>query len=99
MQPNTLSIRPLPKKPYITIHQLDASAAVKLVLQEPGSDNLRPYFQTGRHFLITTLCLAEALGALKRKMLEKKLSRKEYFDRCYLLIQYVRSHKTQLDEV
>ena len=72
---------------YVTY--LDASAAVKLVVVEPGSDNVRAHFQGHPPHYMTSLCFAETLGVLKRKMDCKQLSREHYFDACYLLIAYL----------
>ena len=83
----TKSITPL------KINYLDASAAVRLVLNEPGSDDLRKYFdaEDSGSFHIMSLCLAEALGVLKRKWHpEQTISMKDYFDKCYLLLALVR---------
>lgn len=78
------------------INYLDASAAVRLVLDEPGSGNLREYFDGNVGFHITSLCLGEALGVLKRKT-----SKKDYFDKCYVLLAYVRGKpwKINVDEI
>jgi predicted nucleic acid-binding protein len=38
---------------------------------------------------MTSLCFAEALGVLKRKMARKELSREQYFGACYLLIAHL----------
>jgi hypothetical protein len=75
---------------HLKVNYLDASAAVKLVLDEPGSDSLRQYFNTDGGFRITSLCLGEALGVLKYKWCRGQLSEKDYFDKCYVLLAYVR---------
>jgi hypothetical protein len=72
---------------------LDASAAVKLVLPETGSDHVRAYFDGRGGFHMTSLCMAEALGVFKRKMLRSELSRERYFASCYLLLNYLRSQR------
>jgi predicted nucleic acid-binding protein len=77
---------------------LDAGAAVKLVLEEPGSDHLMNYFSNRAGF-ITNLCLAEALGVLKRKMLKGQLSEKQYLDRCYYLLTYVRTNRIRIEDI
>jgi predicted nucleic acid-binding protein len=70
---------------------LDASAAIKLVLPEAGSDQVRTYFDGRGGFHMTSLCMAEALGVFKRKMLRSELSRDRYFASCYLLLNYLTS--------
>jgi PIN domain nuclease of toxin-antitoxin system len=71
---------------YVKASHLDASAAVKLVLQERGSEHLSSYFANRAGFYITSVCLAEALGVFKRKRLRDELSEKQYLATCYLLI-------------
>ena len=73
-------------------------AAVKLAVKEPGYENVRHHFQKHRRHYMTSLCFAEALGALKGKVHRKELSREEYFDACYLLISYLREGRFHLDE-
>ena len=84
--------------PYLKVSYLDASAAVKLVLKEPGSGNMKQYFAGRGGFYITTLCLAEALGVLKRKWLKGDLTQHQYFGCCYLLLNYLGSSRIHLDD-
>jgi len=74
------------------VSYLDASAAVKLVLEEPGFENLRNYLhrRSGPRggFHITSLCFAESLGVLKRKRQRGEISDKQYRGKCYLLVAY-----------
>jgi predicted nucleic acid-binding protein len=77
---------------------LDASAAVKLVLEERGSDHLQNYFNGRSGFFITSLCLAEVLGVLKRK-LKRQLSEKQYRDKCYNLLTYVRAKRIRIEDI
>ena len=72
---------------YVTY--FDACAAVKLVVKEPGFENVRKHFQQHPPNYMTSLCFAEALGVLKRKMARKELTREGYFDACYMLIAYL----------
>ena len=83
---------------YRHITYFDASAAVKLVVKEPGSENVRNHFQKHYRHYMTSLCFAEALGALKGKVHREELSREEYFYACYLLISYLRGGRFHLDE-
>jgi predicted nucleic acid-binding protein len=78
---------------------LDASAAVKLDLRERGSDHLQSYFSGRAGFHITSLCLAEALGVLKRKMLHGDIPEDQYFASCYFLLAYVRDNRIHIDDV
>jgi predicted nucleic acid-binding protein len=96
-----LLIKPLPRDPIWKASHLDASAAVKLVIPEPpGSDHVRAYFKGRSGFYITSLCLAEALGVLKRKLLRGEISRDQYFVACYVLLAYVRKpgKRIEIDE-
>jgi predicted nucleic acid-binding protein len=83
---------PDPSFPYFHVSYLDASAAVKLVVQEPGSENLLNYYHppSGPRggFHITTLCFAEALGVLKRKWQRGQLSDEQYLGKCYMLVTH-----------
>ena len=58
----------------IRIHYLDASAIVKLFITEEGSERLQRYFGEEANFYTTSLCFAEALGALKVKRFYRKKS-------------------------
>ena len=62
----------------VRTHYLDASAIVKLFVQEEGSDKLREYFSKHSVFHATSLCFAEALGVLKAKNLRKLISQEAY---------------------
>jgi predicted nucleic acid-binding protein len=85
---------------HIKASHLDASAAVKLVLQERGSEHIRSYFANRSGFYITSICLAEALGVFKRKRLSDELSEKQYLTACYLLLGYLRSPpRMRVDEI
>ena len=77
---------------------LDASAAVKLVLRERGSDRLLKYFNPAGSFFITNFCLFEALGVLKRKMLKTEIERDHYFKSCFLLLSYVKERRLRINE-
>lgn len=48
---------------------------------------------------MTGLCLAEALGVLKRKLLKGDISKDQYFPLCYFLLGRVRSGRITLDDV
>jgi predicted nucleic acid-binding protein len=77
---------------------LDASAAVKLVLKEHGSDRLLEYFNPAGSFFITSFCLFEALGVLKRKMLKNEIVSDHYFKSCFLLLSYLHLKRLRIDE-
>ena len=83
---------------YRYITYFDASAAVKLIVPEPGSDNVRAHFNEHARFYMTSLCFAEALGVLKRKMLRNQLTREAYFDACFELMVYLDRGRIHLDD-
>jgi predicted nucleic acid-binding protein len=70
---------------FFHVIYLDASAALRLVLREPGFENLRKCLHL-RGSQMTTLCFAEALGVLKRKWQRRQLSDEQYLGCCYLLL-------------
>ena len=85
---------------YIKASHLDASAAVKLVLQERGSGHLSSHFAKRAGFCITSVCLAEALGVFKRKRLRDEISEEQYLTTCYLLLGYLRNPpRIHVDEI
>ncbi len=51
----------------VKVRYLDASALVKLVIDEVNCHPLREFFNSNTNFFTTWLCLAEALGILKSK--------------------------------
>jgi uncharacterized protein with PIN domain len=77
---------------YIKASHLDASAAVKLVLQERGSEELRSYLANRASFYITSACLAEALGVFNVKGLATNFRRSSILRRAIC----VRGFKTVL---
>jgi predicted nucleic acid-binding protein len=76
---------------------LDACAAVKLVISERGSNHLNAYLAE-HSFFITSFCLFEAFGVLKRKMCKKEISKERYRAACYLLISYLETKRIHIDE-
>jgi len=78
----------------IRIHYLDASALIKLLVDEVGSPVIRNYVGNNSVFLTTSLCFAEALGALKvKRFYRKELTDEQYLAACDELLAYV-SHET-----
>jgi predicted nucleic acid-binding protein len=67
----------------VKAHYYDASALVKIVAddadEDPGRTVLRQYRREHPHPAHTTsLCIAEAFGAFKRKFLRRTISEQEY---------------------
>lgn len=85
---------------FIRIHYLDASAIVKLVLNETGSVELRQYFGKESNFTATSLCFAEALGVLKVKRFnQKSVTDEEYFTGCDELMAYVADASIEIEDI
>ncbi len=59
-----------------TFFWLDASALLKLVLAEHGSEELRSVFQAAGCVYTTSLCFGEALGVLKVKRFYRKANKR-----------------------
>jgi predicted nucleic acid-binding protein len=80
---------------------LDASAIVKLVIDEKGSDQLRKYLEVLHHpcFMFTTnFCFFESLSVLKRKWCTGEMNKKEYIDCCRLLFAYKKNNTIRIEE-
>jgi predicted nucleic acid-binding protein len=82
----------------LKVHYLDASALVKLVVKEDGSDAIEAYMKREgmSSFKATSLCFAEALSVLKRKHqhkpdhIDQDTWDNTYFTAAEDLIDYVR---------
>ena len=85
----------------IKVHYLDASAIVKLLVKEPGSNALEQYLKNEAfsRFLTTSLCFAEALGVLKVKHRRKEIDRDQYLSAADELRAYVSEKIIQLVDV
>ena len=59
-------------------HYLDASALVKLVVEEKFSKRVQAYVKTQSWRVCTSYCFYEALGVLKRKKERQELSERAY---------------------
>jgi predicted nucleic acid-binding protein len=79
-------------------HYLDASAIVLLLVREPGGEAVREFFNAETNFCSTPLCIAEALGVLKRKW-PKILTTDEYFTAVQRLIIDAWSGRIRLDDL
>jgi predicted nucleic acid-binding protein len=78
---------------------LDASALVKLVIDEDHHIPVREYFKSNIHFATTSLCLVEALGVLKGKWLRHRISEDQYFSATHELVIGVVGKKIEVDEI
>lgn len=70
----------------------DASALVKLCVDEPSSDEVRAFFSSEATKYTTSFCFYEALNILKSKWRNQgKLSRNEYLNTCFRLTTWFAS--------
>ena len=88
-------------KSFFRANYLDASAIIKILVNEKDSSSVQDYFHNGRNcFRMTSVCFAEALGVLKAKYFNRKdISEKGYLNRSYLLISLVRDKRILVDEI
>ena len=79
---------------------LDASAAVKLVVEEKSSDAVRRFVASGGPFYIISICIAEALSVLKVKYLyRQELSEIEYYNAANLLLDQLQGSPIYIEDV
>ena len=76
----------------------DASAVVKVVFREPGSDRVIEYLGKNGLVYTTIVCFVEALGVLKRKYERNQTSHEEYLTSCAILMGQVQDHYIEIDE-
>src|SRR5262245_48228341 len=70
------------------------------VIAEEGSDRLQKYFSQESNFYATSLCFAEALGALKvKRFYRKEISDEQYFCACEELLACAADNTIQIEEV
>jgi predicted nucleic acid-binding protein len=83
----------------IHVRYLDASALVKLVIDEGDHKPIRDFFTGNAHFAATSLCMAEALGAIKAKWVHDRITEQEYFAATKQLILDAWSSRIEIDQV
>jgi len=76
--------------PPMATYFFDASAIVKLVLEEPGAAKSRQAFDEAGQVCTSWVVIGEALGVLKRKWSRKEVSDKAYGKAVHLLMAFVR---------
>lgn len=86
---------------FVRANYLDASAIIKVLVEEPGnSSRVAEYFKSSHSFYMTSLCFAEALGVLKAKYFHHgNITERGYLNRSYLLTVFVKNRRIKLDEV
>lgn len=85
----------------IRTHYLDATAIVKLLVKEEGSERLESYSEEHTNFRTTALCVGEVLGVLKVKhFYRKELDREAYFCASEILAGWIsKSGGLEIEEV
>lgn len=83
----------------ITSYYLDASAIVKLLIDENGSTIVREYLKDKTVVYTTSLCFVETLGALKVKYLRECITQDEYLAAGEILMGRIRDDFISIDEI
>jgi predicted nucleic acid-binding protein len=83
----------MPPSEAIKVKYLDASALVKLYVNESGSQQVREFVYSNTNFRTTWICLAEALSCMKSKWVGRqskdnatKIEPDKYFEATHKLI-------------
>jgi predicted nucleic acid-binding protein len=79
----------------------DASALVKLLVTEEGSDILRKYQGEHyfSHFYTTSLCFAETFGILKTKRIRSEITEEQYLTASDGLRSFISCGRIQISDV
>jgi predicted nucleic acid-binding protein len=77
-------------------YYLDASALVRLFVDEPGAKDVREYFNTTPNACVTLISFFEALGVLKRKW-QCKWDEPDYHEAVECLLQMIYGGKPEVD--
>jgi predicted nucleic acid-binding protein len=77
----------------------DASALIKLYVEEPGSDALRAYWKTQATRYTTPFCFYETLGVLKRHRLQGKLTKDAYLRAATDLVAWFRASHSRIEDL
>lgn len=83
----------------IHVRYLDASALVKLIIDEDDHEPVRKFFNENVHFAATSLCMAEALGVIKAKWIHNHISEQQYFAGTKQLILDAWGGRIEIDQV
>jgi predicted nucleic acid-binding protein len=83
---------------WAKVRYLDASALVKLVVDEGDHELLRAFFAANTNFAATSLCIAEALGVMKAKWAHKRLAQDQYLAATRTLV-LASTRKIEVDNI
>lgn len=78
---------------------LDASALVKLVVNEDDGEPIRLLFQSRPSFCATSLCVVEALGVLKAKWSHGRITEEEYHAAAGRLVIDAWGKRIEVDDI
>jgi len=78
---------------------LDASALVKVVVDEGDHEAVRSFFIANTNLGATSLCVMEALGVLKAKWTHGRISEDAYFNASSQLVQYASGKKLEVEDI
>ena len=78
---------------------LDASALVKLVVDEGDHEPVRSFFQSNANFDSTSLCIVEALGVIKAKWTYGRISEENYFAATRSLVINAWGKKIEIEDI
>lgn len=81
----------------IRTHYLDASAIVKLFIDEDKSNELRSYLEPHATRFTTSLCLGETLGVFKVKHKRNRINKEQYLAACDDLMGNIRDGNLVID--
>jgi predicted nucleic acid-binding protein len=86
---------------YVKVSYLDASALVKLVIDEGDHLNVRRHFNSTTNFAATSLCLGEALGVIKGKRFHKNplITEEQYFAATKRLVMDASGGRIEVDDI
>lgn len=77
----------------------DASALVKLYVDEPGSDNLRAYWRGQATRYTSPFCFYETLSILKGKHKKGKLTKEQYLRAAKDLMAWFRASTSRINDL
>jgi predicted nucleic acid-binding protein len=82
----------------IRTNYLDASAIIKLLIKEEGSQEVVSYFNAHTVFTTTSLCFGEALGGLSAKYKREEIEQEEYLRACEELLAHIRNSSIEIHD-
>ena len=84
---------------WVKQRYLDASALVKIVIDEGDHEPIRTFFLNNVNFGTTSLCIMEALGVLKAKWTHERISEAQYFKASGELVHYASVRIIEVEDI